>query len=259
MKGILTYILVGGASALAGGIAGYFICKRKLQNDFDNELSNAINEEIGRIRNAHNAVIEADKNEDISTEIEFSEPVETNYYEEAKSLIETEFSDCESLNEYRVSLIASKITHDMERGASSEEITQHIVDTIHAFEQGDNEEGGAEFDDEEDIEDESYEMPQHIMSEWDGRIEVVPLEEYRALPPYFEFLTYQYFEEDDVLVDDGDEIITDIDGTVGDALLHFDEEPDDGDCVYVVNGNTGNAIEITRLHTSYASWAGFER
>lgn len=61
-----------------------------------------------------------------------------------------------------------------------------------------------------------------------------------------------YFEDDDVLTDDHDEVILDVDKTIGtEALNNFGEGSDDEDIVYVRNLSSSCDYEIVREHTSY--------
>lgn len=249
MNKTLSYVIVGGASALIGAVAGYIFCKKRMQNLFDQQLADRVNEELASIRESRKS-----KAEEKPTHSRISD-------EQVKKLIETTL-DCDitDFNPYRYNLLVAEIQRCFEEGRSSaDEIEEAIVNVIATFDSppDDDEECNPDID-EEDLG--VSEEPQVAMEAYaEGPPHVIPLSDYRNLPPYFEFLTFHYFEEDDVLLDDGDEIVDDIDGIVGDALVHFDEEEDDGDCVYVINGQMGNAIEIVRLHSSYADWSGWSR
>lgn len=256
MNKTLSYVIVGGASALIGAVAGYIFCKKRMQNLFDQQLADRINEEITSIRESRKS-----KTEENQPEVEEERPASQINDEQIKQLIETTL-DCDitDFNPYRYALLSAEIQKCFEKGrASVDEIEEAIANVIATFDSppDDDEECNPDID-EEDLG--VSEEPQTVMDTYaEEPPHVIPLSDYRNLPPYFEFLTFHYFEEDDVLLDDGDEIVDDIDGTVGDALVHFDEEEDDGDCVYVINGQMGNAIEIVRLHSSYADWSGWSR
>lgn len=260
MNKTLTCILVGGASALAGAVAGYFFCKKQMQDSFDEELSNAVNEELSRIRSRREEKKVENSSEYSEEESDASEPTDVDILA-VKRLIYDEFGDENALDNCRVDILARTLSDCNKRHLSPEETEKELIDMMAQFEhpKDDDEEEEtelAEVVDEEDLID--YEEPQRVMSEWDGKPPmVISLEDYRALPPYFEFLTFHYFEEDDVLIDDKDMIVDDVEAVVGDALVHFDEEPDDGDCVYVVNGSYGDAIEIVRMHAAYTDWNGW--
>lgn len=62
---------------------------------------------------------------------------------------------------------------------------------------------------------------------------------------------------DGILADDTDEIINDIDGTVGlDNLDHFGENPDDPDTIYVRNDKLKSDYEILKDLGSYSEIVG---
>jgi hypothetical protein len=62
-----------------------------------------------------------------------------------------------------------------------------------------------------------------------------------------------YYEEDTTFADAQEEIIDDPNRLFGANIhLHFGEESDDPDIVYVRNENTGVDYEITRVHNSYS-------
>lgn len=64
---------------------------------------------------------------------------------------------------------------------------------------------------------------------------------------------WTYYEEDDTLADEGDDIVKDIDGTVGpDALVSFGVGSGDPDVVFVRNPKNGNDYEICRMKKKYS-------
>lgn len=239
MNKTLIYILVSGASALAGGVAGYFICKKRLQEKFDNDLVEAINKEIESIRKTRELEKDIPKDEDDSQTHKLERDAVVD-------LIYEQFPQV-SLDSDRVDAIVEKLVECNDRGLSEEAMIEELGDFL-------DEQGFMDEDPEAEDEGPNFNS---IMADYRGRIEVIPLSDYRNLPPTFDFVTYHYFEEDDVLIDDGDLVIDDVDATVGDALLHFDEEEDDGDTVYLINGDYGLAIEVIRLHSSYSAWNGW--
>lgn len=269
MINALKYILIGGVSFLVGGTAGYLICKKQLQNKFDEELSEKLNEELSNIRKAHEEssigkkgdIPPVDEAYDVSKKDILptisSEPIDLD---QVRKMIREEFPG-EDLNEQHVTLVAQKMLDIQAQKLTIDEADAELKNFLAEMQSPSEDE--PEEEDEEDIFDEDVEGDTYtyndIMDEYKGRIEVIPLSDYRNLPPTFEFVTFHYFEDDDVLIDDGDLIVDDIEGTVGDALVHFDEEEDDGDTVYLINGDYGLAIEIVRLHSSYAGWSGWGR
>lgn len=247
MNRALSYILVGGASALAGAVAGYFICKKRLQSIIEEEIADRVNEELKKVRGAKENVCDNTSSGDISKED----------LDKALMVIREEFG--EDVNDYRAHILAKTLCECEKEGLNEEETDAKINNLVNGF-LNEDDPGGEPDDDEEcfDEDDVDQENPQFVMEEYANQPpHVIPLSDYKNLPPYFEFLTFTYFEHDDVLLDDKDMIVDDVDGTVGDALIHFDEEEEDGDCVYVLNGQLGEAIEIVRMHSSYAKFNGF--
>lgn len=286
MNKAFTYILVGGASALAGAVAGYIFCKKELQHRFDKELEDAINEEISAIRKRNKRPAGEEKDESTSDRmvdgIQAGLPIvkqaarkvaestlaaakealgvvspSKEFIAHAEDLIRNEFPD-ESLNGYRVMTVASAMAQWMDEGLTDDEATERLNELMASFEYPTEDDEDPNVD-EDDIEDED---PQAVMEEYmDKPPEIVSEHDYRRLPPYFDFVTFHYYEEDDVLTDDKDMVVDDVDRVVGDALTHFGPEAaemndGDDDVVYVVNGDYGLAIEIERIHSSYEAWLG---
>lgn len=273
MKPVYT-VLIAGASAIVGGVAGYFLCKKRMQDEVERKVAEAINEELSRIRMANSRKEEEKKA--VEEEKEEKKPVDGRIlnipsstderHSIVKRMIREQFPDT-GLNEYRLELISQRVALDVEDGMSETDIYNMIMETIEAWKDDDYPpEDDPEEDEEEegdfDVIDETNE-PQWAMTPWTNKPpEVISLQDYTALPPYFDFVTFHYFNEDDVLLDDQDCVVDDVDGTVGDALVCFGDkaaELSDGDdnAVYVVNGKLGLAIEICRYHGSYAAWEGW--
>ncbi len=249
MNKTLSYILVGGASALAGVVAGYILCKKRLEIKFQEELSEAVNKELEGIR-ASKKEEHPDKPHVVVNPLDYVQ--ESDIYQ----MIYDEFAEeaekaGKPLNSYHVSLLAQCLMTCRENRFTEEE-TKIAIEKLMA------EMGSPDDDEEDDIDEDGAEEPQLVMEEYQNNPpEVIPLEEYSCLPSYLTTLTFHYFEEDDVLIDDGDMVVDDIDDVVGDALVHFGDGSDDDDTVYVVNGRLGLAIEIVRLHSSYSGWNGW--
>ena len=62
-------------------------------------------------------------------------------------------------------------------------------------------------------------------------------------------LTYTYFNEDDILLDEGDDVVDKPEELVGDMLSHFDDRQE---VMYVRNNALGIDFEIIRRFSSYA-------
>lgn len=242
----LSYILVGGASALAGAVAGYFFCKKRMQDSFEEEVCKRVNEQLDAIKKDLNKP--SDTKKEIK-DIEEVEPDIEDYMSIAEAMIRAEYKD-EYIDEDRLKEVSYILANGMKDGKSEDQLSDDLREFLENME----EDPDVDIEAEAELSDE----PQLVMEEYAQEPpHVIPLEEYSALPPYFEFMTYHYFEVDDVLIDDGDTPIDDVERFVGDALVHFDENEIDGDCVYVLNGSMGIAVEIVRLHTSYSEWGGW--
>lgn len=81
--------------------------------------------------------------------------------------------------------------------------------------------------------------------------QVIPPEEYGEIREY-ETLSLTYYA-DDVLTDDMDEVIEDIEATVGYNFAdHFDEYSDDPDTVYIINHRLRCYYEICKDDANYS-------
>jgi len=80
---------------------------------------------------------------------------------------------------------------------------------------------------------------------------VISISQFGAEREDYETLSLSYYEGDDTLADEKDEIIQDVIGTVGEGLLCFGDQSEDPDVVYVRNERLGIDYEIVRLHKSY--------
>lgn len=69
---------------------------------------------------------------------------------------------------------------------------------------------------------------------------------------HFEKISLTYYEGDETLCDDRDEIIPDILNAIGDGYLHFGEGSQDDDQVYIRNGKLYSDFEVTRSKGEYA-------
>ena len=80
---------------------------------------------------------------------------------------------------------------------------------------------------------------------------VISREEFDEGYPHFDKITITYYENDDVLADEQDEVIPDIDAVVG--MIHsVDGDMSDDDCVvYVCNGRLGADYEIVLTQEAY--------
>lgn len=226
-------ILVGMASAGAGAVAGYFLATKVLDEKYGSEYEKKLNEEIENLRESHKRMVEK-RSQEI---VDHKEPINFGKTEEIPSV-----------NPYRemvAKIEYNKIPHTPSK--KDEEPDEEI-----------------EYDENgELIIDKDGEIYVDQSGEWDDKPPtIISLKEYTELDTYLDFVTFHYYMDDDVLVDDGDMPIDDIEHVVGDALVHFGDEAatlsnGDDDAVYVVNGRMNLAIEIVRLHASYQETNGF--
>lgn len=225
MNSIATKVLIGGASALAGGVVGFFISKKHYELKYEQLYNQRLDEEIRKIR--------ADRRPLAQRIIQETTPAETIKRD----------SDEDISKNY------TKYAQYYKVDPQTNEIT--MIPSVGRESDGDGTEPGR--DPVGDILDEYRDVGPQL----------IPLNEYSALPPMFDFLTWTYFEEDDVLVDEKDSIVDDIEHTVGsEALCSFGEKAfdlsggTDDNAVYVVNGDMMIAVEIVRVRGSYAEYNG---
>lgn len=80
---------------------------------------------------------------------------------------------------------------------------------------------------------------------------VINTEEFSEEMSHFDKLTIYYYEDDDTLTDDNEEILSDVNSIVGDALENFGNGSDDPEVVYVRNERMAIDYEVIRLSKSY--------
>lgn len=81
---------------------------------------------------------------------------------------------------------------------------------------------------------------------------VISRDEFNAAEPGYNQLSVTYFAEDDVLIDDKEEVIPDLDNTVGiDNLNRFGHGSGDNRIVYIRNDHLEADFEVVRSEGSY--------
>lgn len=229
MNKLTLSLIIGSASAVAGAVAGYFVAAKYLDTKYSAIYEEKLNTELSNIRRAHQKQEERRNKDSVS--------------------------------------ISREDLKDMGVVVSTDEPIQPSSVEYHKIQKTDRDplENDEDLDEEGDPIDQSEVADEYWMDTpdfWDGKpATIISLEEYRELPSYFDPVTYHYYAEDDVLVDDGDQVIDDITHFVGEALTKFGPEAaalsdGDEDAVYVINGQLSLAIEVVRLHQSYASYMG---
>lgn len=239
MNKTILSIIVGSASAVVGAVAGYFVAMKYLDTKYSAIYEEKLNAELSNIRKARqkqeeqrnkdSVYISRDDLKDLGIIPSDGKPIK---------MTETEY--------HKIRREAMKL--------SEEDLYQKL--------DGDED---VEFDSDGDPIDPSEVADECWMDTpdfWDGKpATVISLNEYRDLPPHFDPVTFHYYAEDDVLVDDRDQIIDDITHVVGEALTKFGPEAaaladGDEDVVYIVNGQMSLAIEVVRLNQSYSVYMG---
>lgn len=111
-------------------------------------------------------------------------------------------------------------------------------------------------EDEED-EDQGTEFPDEyspVRTRYPGNQEepkVISIEEYQDGNPHFDKCTLVYYELDNTLADEAEDIIPDVNSVIGDGLLSFGELSEDADTVYIRNEALGIDYEVLRMEKSY--------
>lgn len=81
---------------------------------------------------------------------------------------------------------------------------------------------------------------------------IISEDDYNNRYPDFQKISYQYYEKDDVVTDERDEVVIDWEDIIGEqALVNFGKLCDDEDLVYVRNLSMECDFEILRIHSSY--------
>jgi hypothetical protein len=114
--------------------------------------------------------------------------------------------------------------------------------------------GNGEIEEINDTEQEDYDKYQGLSeAPKNGRPYIISNGAYYEDMDHYDKLNLTYYEDDDVLTDDGEEVIIDPTSLVGDkALTSFGQESEDPEVVYVRNDKLGADYEIIRLSKSYA-------
>lgn len=82
---------------------------------------------------------------------------------------------------------------------------------------------------------------------------VISFEDFESTKQHYDKNTLYYYEQDDTVTDDAEEILVDTDSLIGDmALTLFGELSDDPDAVYIRNDKKSSDFEVLRLNKSYS-------
>ena len=81
---------------------------------------------------------------------------------------------------------------------------------------------------------------------------VITIDEFAGEEDLYDKVTIYYYDEDDTIADENEEIVSDVESVVGgDSLLRFGEGSGDYDIVYVRNERIRIDYEVIRLHRNY--------
>ena len=108
----------------------------------------------------------------------------------------------------------------------------------------------AEMDDDHNIDNEPEEVNVVPIGERNPTPYIISSDDFAETNAY-DKLTFVYYEEDDTLADESEEIVRDIDGTIGEALVSFGKNSGDPDIVYVRNERICIDYEVIREKKSY--------
>ena len=82
---------------------------------------------------------------------------------------------------------------------------------------------------------------------------VITIEEYTSEHDDFDKIVLTYYQDDDTVTSEDEEMMPDYERYIGgEALLRFGEKTDDPDSVYIRNEKEGVDYEVVRLHKSYS-------
>lgn len=94
----------------------------------------------------------------------------------------------------------------------------------------------------------------------DGKPYVIPMTEFDYGREWYEKVTLTYYEQDDTLCNEGEEIIHNVDDVISyESLTHFGDGSNDEDVVYVRNPAVDTDFMVVRVNASYSETVcGFE-
>lgn len=232
----LSYILVSGLSFAVGATLGYFGFKKYTEEKLQKMAEDAVNREL-----------EAIQARETKEEPKPEPPSKEKCIIPEEEIPQQKYTPYEELC-IKAALIEGSTNPFCEKEVDPAELEHPTEDDPDDIDDSHDENG-------EYIYDESDEAQLAMEQYADIPATVIPYEEFITLPPYFENVTYLYFEGDDTLVEEeNDQLVEQVDILVGDALTRFGEGSPSEEAVYVMNGKCGLAIEIIRVHDRYERW-----
>lgn len=213
-------------SILGGAIIGYFVGLYRGKTIAYNEM----NGDLESIRRDYMAKL--DKYEAELDEIRHQDMIKT--FDDVEDNLEEGMSIDEVREEYR------KIA----KSYDDPDLDDHMADREYPTEDDDEDEDedvSVKFIPEENIYQPRRKTPYVISSS-----------DYELTCLYYDKLNLYYYEEDDVLCDDQEELVTDSTIISPDALESFGRMSNDKDTVFIRNESLGADFELVRIHGSYA-------
>lgn len=228
MSSLVKNILIFTAGAIGGAVGAYLYTKNKYENIINDEIDEAVEKEVASMKKIYDKRLELAHKAN-EREGEDANPNMENPEDKKKTPVKQESKE-------------DKIVSMNKRKYNK------IVTNYNKFSTPDDIE-----DDRSVVEDADYiKGEQATLQANSGKHDypyVIDIRSFSEEMDHFDKVTIYYYEEDDTLADADESVMTDIDGTVGEALFYFE---DDVDTVYVRNERLSIDYEIILLRKSYA-------
>ena len=245
-------IIIFATGVIAGSVGTYYYAKNKYEVIIEQEIA-LLKERFDKQDVEKNDINSPGQNKDDEAEDSTSYPFTVDgepptafkgYHEHAATREPNapEFKKVLVLNRDKYQKIAKRYMENEERA-------RHIYDPA-------EEERPTE-----DIE-ETYEKYEKITEEANNVYDkalpyIISVDQFADEKDHYDKITINYYEEDDTLCEENEEIIEDPMMVVGeDTLTRFGEDSDDPDVVYVRNEKLEIDYEVICLHKSYAETVG---
>lgn len=210
--------VVGGLLVVAGAFEGG---RRFERNRLNDEYNQKMEEEIERTRRHYTVMEQKPEPEEIAAEVEEEEEPDEN----VRRLLEKYQGGDET--------VAELVKEMKPRRELEVEVVEKNIFAV--------ETDG--FDYEEELKNRSPLVPY-----------VISRAEFEEAEPGHDIMTCTWYDGDSTLCDERDQMIDDVEGTVGEAnLARFGAGSDDPNIVYIRNEKRGLDIEVVLSHESYAA------
>lgn len=246
-------VMIAGASVLStvvGGVAGYLYAKKKLTTHFE-ELAEK------EIQEAREFYALLNKKEEYSTPAKAAEALGVKVEVKEEPVRPAAKAATDALATYQgqtvnvvkssegVAVVAQEVKEEVKATNSEEDSIEYENEvekvTTNIFVDG------------RPMNPDEYDMEEERDNRKNGVPYVVTLQEYEDAVDGFEQEVLTYFIGDDTLVDENEQVIDDVEGTVGKANLRkFGLGSGDGKTVYIRNETRALDFEVIRSDSSYA-------